>query len=187
MHLTLLEAINLVLPKLGEHPVTRVDVKHPTVAIILPELENTLKQLLLKGWWFNEFRYTATPDNAGEIAMGVDALTFTPGKTEPYAVLRAGRLYNPETLSYVWENPVKGTVRQYVPFEECPETAQQFIWYTTMVNVFATDIGMAQELQLWIGQATAAYGDLLAEHIRQRKYSTRQSGRYQRLRRAMVS
>lgn len=187
MHLTLLEAINLILPKLGEHRVTRVDIKHPTIAIIVPEIENTLKALLLKGWWFNEFEYTGIPDSEGFITLGADALTFTPHPSQAFAALRDGRLYNPKNLDYTWDASVTGIVKQAVPFDSCPETAQQFVWYSACVDAFATDIGMSQEIQLWTGHAQAAYSDLLAEHIRQRKYSTRQSRRYGRLRRAMKS
>ena len=30
----LLDAVNLILPKLGEHPVTSLTIKHPTLAIV---------------------------------------------------------------------------------------------------------------------------------------------------------
>ena len=65
----LLDAVNLILPKLGEHRVTSVDNKHPTLAIILPEIENELKKLLARGWWFNEFDYKAYPDSEGAGAL----------------------------------------------------------------------------------------------------------------------
>lgn len=187
MHLTLLEAINLILPKLGEHRVTRVDIKHPTIAIIVPELENTLRVLLLKGWWFNEFKYTGIPDSEGFITLGTDVLEFTPLVSQPFATLRDGKLYNPENLDYTWDQSVTGIVRQYIPFDSLPESAQQFVWYSACVDAFATDIGMSQEIQLWAGHAQSAYGDLLAAHIRQRRFSTRQSTRYGKLRRAMKS
>jgi len=183
----LLEAINLILPKLGEHRVTRVDIKHPTIAIIVPEITNTIKALLIKGWWFNEFKYTGIPDSEGFITLGSDVVTFTPLKTEPFCTLRNGRLYNPENLDYTWDRSVTGIVKQLMEFDELPESAQQFVLYSACVDAFATDIGASQELSLWSGHATAAYSDMLAEHIRQRKYSTRQSGRYLRLRRAMQS
>lgn len=183
----LLDAINLILPKLGEHRVTRVDIKHPTIAIIVPEVENTLRALLLKGWWFNEFKYTGIPDQEGFITLGTDALTFTPLVNEEFCVLRDGRLYRPESLDYTWDKSVTGIVKQYVPFDSLPESAQQHVFYAALVDALATDIGVTQELGLWQGHAQAAYGDLLAEHIRQRRYSTRQSKRFGRLRAAMRS
>lgn len=185
--MTLLEAINLILPKLGEHRVTRVDIKHPTIAIIVPEVENTLRSVLLKGWWFNEFEYTGIPDSEGLITLGADALTFTPLPSEEFCVLRDGKLYRPKNLDYTWDASITGIVKQYVPFDSLPESAQQHVFYAALVDALATDIGVTQEFQLWAGHAQSAYGDLLAEHIRQRKYSTRQSRRYGRLRSAMKS
>ena len=69
----LLDAVNLVLPKLGERPVTSLEVKHPTLAVLLPIIEQTQMNTLQRGWWFNEYEYTAYPNAQGEIGIGVDA------------------------------------------------------------------------------------------------------------------
>lgn len=187
MALKLLDAINMILPKLGEHRVTRVDIKHPTIAIIVPEVENTVRQTCAQGWWFNEFEYTAPINAEGEIVLGQDTLAFTALPSEPYTVLRDGKLYNPSTLSYTWDRGIRGLVKQYVEFDSLPESAQQYIWHTALVTTYVTDIGLEKEVQLWQGLAAAAYGQMLAEHIKQRRYSTRQSTRWGRLRRAMRS
>lgn len=177
----------MILPKLGEHRVTRVDIKHPTIAIIVPEVENMIQQLCMQGWWFNEFVYTAMPDSEGKITLGVDTLSFIPDKSAPYAVLRDGVLYNPETLSYVWTQNVKGLVKQYIEFDSLPESAKQYVWHNALVTTYVTDIGLEKEVQIWQSLAVAAYSQLLSEHIKQRKYSTKQSSRFQNLRRAMRS
>lgn len=180
----LLEAVNLILPKLGEHRVTRLDVKHPALAIILPEIENELKQLLMKGWWFNEFNATLYPDPEGAIAVGTEALSFTSYIPES-AVQRGGRLYNPSTLSYVFAAPVQGRIRQYIAFDDLPESAAQFVYHSALVCSYMTDIGLSQEVQAWSAKAAAAYSDLLAEHLRQKNYSTKSTAKWQRLRSAM--
>lgn len=179
----LLDAVNLILPKLGEHPVTSLTQKHPTLAIILPEVENELKQVLLRGWWFNEFEYTAYPDNEGNIFLGSTTLSFTPTAVE--AVQRGNQLYNPETLSYVWTEGVKGIVKEYVEFDLLPESAAQYVWHSALVNVYVTDIGLGNEIQLWSKVGMDAYKSMLAEHLRNRKYSTTQSYRFLRMRRAV--
>ena len=176
----LLDAVNLILPKLGEHRVTRIDSKHPTLAVILPEVENELRKLLMRGWWFNEFDYTAYPDPEGGITLGTDTLTFTPVYAD-VAVQRGARLFNPVTLSYTFTEPVKCRVRVYVPFDELPESAAQTVYYSGLNNAFITDIGMTQEVQIWGAQAATAYSDLLAEHLRQKKYNTKQSRQFRRL------
>lgn len=180
----LLEAVNLILPKLGEHRVTRLDVKHPALGIILPEIENELRQLLMKGWWFNEFDITLCPDVAGGIALGTEVLSFT-SNTPDTAVQRGNKLFNPVTLSYVFSAPVQGRIRQTVLFEDLPESAAQFVYHTALTISYMTDIGMAQDVQMWASKAQAAYSDLLAEHLRQKNYSTKSTQKYRNLRAAM--
>lgn len=180
----LLDAVNLILPKLGEHRVTQLDVKHPTLAVILPEVENEIKRLLNKGWWFNEFDITLYPSTEGSIVLGTETLAFTPTRPNT-AVQRGSNLYNPETRSYVFDAPVDGRVREYVAFDKLPESAAQAVYYTALVTCYATDIGMTQEVQVWGQAAQAAQSDLLSEHLRQKKFSTKNTRQWQRLRRAL--
>ena len=170
----LLDAVNLVLPKLGEHTVTSLNIKHPTVAILLPEFENELRKLLNRGWWFNEFDYKAYPDSEGEIALGTNVLSFIPD-TEDLAVQRGAKLYNPVTLSYVFDSYVSGRIREYVEFAQIPESAATAVMYSALVSAYCTDIGLTNEVQVWQSEAGLAYSNLLAEHLRQRKHSTKKT------------
>lgn len=182
-NLELLTAVNLVLPKLGEHPVTNLDVNHPTLAVILPEVDNSLTELLLKGWWFNEYETTLYPDSEKHIALGVDVLSFIPYYTS--AAVRGSELFNTSTLSYDWDSAVEGRITQRVEFDKLPESAAQFVWYNALISAYVTDLGVTQDVQVWQVKAGAAYTQLLAEHLRNKKYSTTKSRRYQRLRSAM--
>lgn len=179
----LLDAVNLMLPKLGEHPVTSLTVRHPTLAIILPEVENVLTTVLLQGWWFNTSDYTAYPDSEKKITLGIDTLSFVPERYP--AALRGLALYNRTTLTYDWDTPVKGMLVQKIEFDLLPESVAQFVWYTALVNTYITDIGLTQDVQAWQGRATEAHTQVLAEHLRNQKYSTTGSVRFKRLRRAM--
>lgn len=176
----LLNAVNLIMPKLGERPVTSLSVKHPTLGILLPIITATRREILNRGWWFNEFDYKAFPSPAGEIAMGIDTLAFVP-KYRNTAVLRGGRLYNPVTLSYVFTEPVEGRVRQDLEFEELPETAASFIFHSSLIDAYATDLGASPDLQIWQVMAGQAWSDLLGEHLRQKKFNTRHSRHWGRL------
>lgn len=170
----LLTAVNLVLPKLGERPVTSLEVKHPTLAVILPIVDQKLRQTLLRGWWFNDYAYTAPLAVDGTITVGQDTLSFVPDSPNKVA-LRGTRLFNTETLSYTFTEPVKGRVIQFVEFDELPDSAGMFVFYSALVEIYATDIGMTQELQLWQGNAAQGWSDLMMEHLRQRKHTTRNS------------
>lgn len=180
----LLSAVNLVLPKLGERPVTSLIVKHPTLAIILPIIEQSQRNVLIRGWWFNEFRYTAYPSPTGEIDIGANALSFIPDAADT-AVVRGQRLYNPKTLSYVFDAPVAGLVTQNIEFDELPESAAAYIFYSSLIEAYTTDLGVTQELQVWQSLAGIAWSALLSEHLRQRKFNTRKTRQWRKLINAM--
>jgi len=172
-----------MLPKLGEHPVTSLTIKHNTLAILLPEVENELRTFLLRGWWFNEYPYTATPDSEGFIALGENTLAFVPTLVE--ASVRGSQLFNPSTLNYVWTAPVVGRLTEYVPFDSLPESVAQHVWYSALVNAYVTDLGLTSDVQIWQTKSGGAYTQVLAEHLRNRKYSTAKSYRFRHLRSAM--
>ncbi len=181
----LLDAINLVMPKLGERPVTSLDVKHPTLAIVLPIVANTLKQSLQRGWWFNEYPYTAYPASDGTITLGADTLSFVP-YTSGVAVARGLRLFNPTTRSYTFTEKVEGNLIEVVPFDELPETAASFVFYSSLVEAYATDLGVTSELQVWQQLSGQAWSDLLTEHLRQRQHSTRRTRAWRNYQRALI-
>lgn len=182
----LLNAVNLILPKVGERAVTSLEVKHPTLAVLLPIVDNTKRNLLLKGWWFNAARYTAYPDPEGHIVLGTSTLQFVPDVPDT-ATLLGGQLYVPGTLDPVFSAAVAGEITRDVEFDDLPESAAQVVWYTALVEMYATDIGMSQELQLWLAAAKDAHDTLMSEHLRQRKHNTKASRPYRQLRRAMYS
>lgn len=181
----LLDAVNLILPKLGEHPVTNLDTKHPTLAILLPIVENELRTKLLKGWWFNSYDNTLYPNIEGTIDVGQDTLSFVP-HGDVNAAVRGTKLFNTDTASFVWTTPVTGCIRSYVEFDDLPEVIAQHVFSSALVNAYATDIGLTDVVKLWQATANDSYSDLLAEHLRHQKHSTRNSRRWRNLRNAMV-
>lgn len=170
----LLDAVNLTLPKLGERPVTSLQIKHDTLAVLLPVIEQNLRKTLMRGWWFNEYATTLYPDVGGEIAVGQDTIEFIPDRSDT-AVQRGTRLFNPVTLEYTFTEPVKGRVLQYVQFDDLPEAAAIFVFYESLVEAFATDMGVQQELGLWQSRAAQGWSDLVEAHLKHKKYNTRRS------------
>lgn len=179
----LLTAVNRIMPILGERPVTSLDTKHPTLALLLPKLDTKLEDVSTVGWWFNSFNTTLYTDEAGEITIPLDTLAFIPLCTA--AVVRGGKLYNPATMSYVFDSAVPGELIQRVPFEQLPETAASYVWYSALVDAYVTDIGMEQNVQEWMRQAGLAQVRMEAEHLRHKKYSTYNNPRFQRVRAAL--
>ena len=175
----LLNMVNLVMPKLGERPVTSLEQRHPTLAVLLPIVTQNRISALMKGWWFNEYNTTIVPDVDGFLNIGLDTLSFV-AECPDTAVQRGARLFNPVTMSFSYTAAVKGRIVQDVAFDELPEAAAQYVFYSALIEAYTTDIGVTNELQIWTSRAQAAYSDLIAEHLRQKKYSTRGSPRWRR-------
>lgn len=180
----LLKAVNLILPAMGEHPVTRVDVRHPTLAVILPVLDSKLDSTLMRGWWFNEFKTTLYPDSEGGIAMPTDTLAFLPDEGYEGAV-RGSRLFNKSTLDFLWDKPVPGVIQLRLPFEELPESVATYVFYHALVQIYLVDIGLESVVGEWKLIATEAEYLATNEHLRNMRHTTRKSARYRRLRGAM--
>lgn len=184
----LLKAVNEILPKLGEHPVTSLDSRSPTLAVILPEIESEIALLLQPGWWFNKFlNVDLYPDSEGSLNVPDDTLSFISNRDYPMIIQRGELFYDAAKRSYIFEvgRPVRGTLIQSLSFEELPESAARFVLFSSLVTIYATDIGLEQVVQLWQSYAQNAQANMEQEHLRQHQYTIKQSRQYQKLRRAM--
>lgn len=179
----LLTAVNRILPALGEHPVTSLNQKHPTLAILLPGIDGKRDDLTMQGWWFNSFDTTLYPDPEKYVAVPAECLSFVPKREQ--AVVRGKKLFNAVTLSYAWNAPVEGNLITRVPFNELPESVAGWVFYSALVDAYVTDIGVQSELKNWERLAGQAEARVLSEHLRNKKYTTRKSPRYQRIISAM--
>lgn len=177
----LLTAVNLTLPALGEHVVTSVDVRHPTLAVILPVVELKIKECLMRGWWFNEGAITLYPDTNGLIFLPSNTLSFIP-ECQVEATVRNYQLYNKASRNFIWNAPVTGMLLENLEFNELPESVATYVYYDSLVQVYITDIGLESVVQKWEGYATAAEYTATQEHLRNRKYTTQKSRSYRRYR-----
>lgn len=176
----LLTTVNLILAKLGEHQVTRLDATHPTVSIILPEVEHTKRQLLTRGWWFNTFQTKLYPGPDGSIAVGADILEFIPDVRDS-AVLRGARLFNPANLDFTFDAEVSGVAYLDVAHDGLPEQAQDFIYYDSLVTCFVADIGPSAEVDVWNARRSYAFEELHRAHLRHRRYNTKDRPQYRKI------
>lgn len=170
----LLTAVNRILPKLGEHPVTSLDTRHSTVAIILSAIDNQLDNISMRGWWFNEFKeVTLYTDVDSEILVPVGTYKFVPKHWYDRASVRNGKLFNGDTMTYVWPAAICGTITIKMPFNELPESAASYVLYSALVDTYITDIGLGDDVRAWSSESTSAAARMESEHLQQKKYSTR--------------
>lgn len=182
----LLTAVNEILPKLGERPVTSVEAKSPTLAVILPQIDAEIHLVLAPGWWFNTcYNVDLFPDSEGNLVVPDDTISFLPAKGYPDVIARGGRFYNTTTRNYFFTEKIRGTLIQWVDFEDLPETAARFVLYSALVTIYATDIGLEQVVQLWRQYAQQGQTNMEQEHLRHRQYNIKQNPRYRKLRNAM--
>lgn len=182
----LLPAVNAILPKLGEHPVTSLSGRHSTVALILEEVDRQIKTVTQRGWWFNEYPTTLVPNTDGEIILPANTLSFVPDLCEwVNATQRAGKLYNIDDLNYTWTKSLRGTIKVRLAFNELPESAAEAVWYSALVAAYVTDIGLASDVQKWDQSRIEALSAMEAEHLDQKRYSTAKSPRYGKIVRAI--
>lgn len=181
----LLEAINRILPALGETVVTSIDSRNPTVAIIRNAIQAQTSDLQLQEWWFNTFDVELYPNTSGEVELPVNLISWIP--YDNGGVQRGDKLLNPETLTFQWPigTPLRGQIRVRVDFEELPESAATHVLYEACVKAYVDDIGAEQALSIWQQKSGQARIQLEAEHLRNRRYSTKRSRRYSRIRSAM--
>lgn len=176
----LLDAVNYVLPKLGEHQVTSLDARSPTLRILLQLFESHRQTVLRRGWWFNEGVYTLQPSPAQEIDVGSNVLSIS--STFGSTVARRGnKLFNIATQTYKFDAPVEVRVVVDLDWELLPSAVQDWVKYSALLDQLVTDQGVTQEVQVWEEARATAERQTLAEHLRARKYSTANSRRGRRI------
>lgn len=181
----LLDAVNKILPKLGEHTVTSLESKHPTVDIIVTTVAQVQSECLLDGWWFNTFDTTLYPGEDSSIDVPADTLSIVTDRV-PTAV-RGNKLMNMQTGTYDFSEALTARRIANMPFDQLPESAATYVFYTALVDAYVTDIGLESDVRQWQAKAAAASIQLESEHLKQRRYSTVQSPRAVRYNRARFS
>jgi hypothetical protein len=138
--MTLLEAVNLVLRKIGEIPVTSVDEQYSTLTIALPALEEARVRLLSEGYWFNTFySYQLAPTVTGEALTPADCLKFFP-QDDRFSWI-GERVRMTEDGSVFVNAVVVGRLIIDIPFEQLPEVCQYAIAYSAAYDTYVSDIG----------------------------------------------
>lgn len=124
MHI--LDAINRVLLSIGETPVNRID--DPTVITTQTHkvINETKRQILLKGWHFNkEDGYTLSPDKKGLIHITSDMLDIH--LQDPSLSIKKKRLFNRTSQSFLFTENVKASITFDRSFEDIPALFQEYI------------------------------------------------------------
>lgn len=166
----LLDAVNTVLPYLGEHPVTDTDTAHPTVGLIIEAIERQREVLLAEGWWFNEATITLPVNTDGRIDAPTGILSIYGIDCE--VEINGDDLFNLTENSEYFSNPITVEIIKDIPFERLPVYAASTIVYNAATEVYTADFGVENTVQVLQALAENSRLKLVQENIRKRKYNS---------------
>ncbi len=126
---TELEAVNLILFSISESPVSSLAGTLPADAAMARSfLHRESRTVQGQGCSFNtDYDYSLAPTSTGEIPIPPSALRVDPSDPHSDVVVRAGKLYDRSTFSFIFTDPVKVDVIWFFAFDDLPEEARAYI------------------------------------------------------------
>lgn len=129
---TELEAVNLMLSKVGESPVSQLDVAgYADLAVAQALLSGHNRSIQSRGWVVNsEENYPMTRDSSGKIVVPVNLLKAR--VTDEYAssvepVVRGGYFYDRMNHTFTFATDLKMDVVWLLKYEELNESLRRYI------------------------------------------------------------
>lgn len=172
----LLQAVNTVLPYMGEHVITRIEgAKHPTVDLILAAITRYKETLLETGWWFNELHQVIPVNTDGMIEVPKDTLAAY-GISHNVAVT-GEKFFDLDNGTRYFTKPLEVKIIRDFEFNELPVTAALHIVYSAAIEVYTADLGAEDAIQVLSQLASTNKVLLDRQELRQRKYNSRTAAR----------
>jgi hypothetical protein len=183
--MNLLDAVNYALPYMGEATVTSVDVRHPTVALIVRAINDHSRSLQAGTWWFNDKLVKLYPDADKLIATPANLITIVAVENKYLVENRNNRLYDLTNDTYMFTEMIECRLKEELPFEELPHWAAEVIKQRATRQVYVQDYGIESTIKELAAKETEATNQLMHEHLRKRKFSTTKSRRVGRFMHAL--
>lgn len=170
--LKILDAINNILPHLGEAVVTSVDARHPTVALIVQALTLARQSLLSEGWWFNEEQRVLYVNPDGLLPTPINLLALY-SNTSTVLEPRGEYIYNLSEGTGIFTPNASYSARLVVdlPFDQLPTYAALYLQYSAAITVYTQDFGVEKVISALGQSAAMAYNMLEQEELRKRQYT----------------
>ena len=157
---TELAAVNIILQMLDEEPINSLGGEQPLeVTQAQNSLEEISREIQSQGWHFNtEYKYPLTPNADGEIILpqstlecDIDHLFNSNAGITDY-IQRGVRLYDRENRTYNIGKELKGTMVNFLDWDDLPEPFRRWIFvkagrtlYNRAIGDSATDQKLARE------------------------------------------
>jgi hypothetical protein len=129
--LTALEAVNNMLLSIGQGAINSIESSESVDAENAKTiLHSTSRQVQNRGWYFNRERdYPLIPNTEGAIELPDNCLQFAPDARFRHVVERGRALFDTKnhTATFDAGTRITGTVVFFLPFEELPQSARDYI------------------------------------------------------------
>ena len=161
----ILTAFNQMLIASGEAPVESLDGSHPLHTALLQVLEDVSTLEQSKGWWFNEYKTTLTPDGTGRIELAADVVRIQPLGAGRSFVRRGNFLLDRETRSDVFDKPITVLLTERWDFEDLPPTFAQYVAAMAALQAGSAYDADQLTLQSLLSRVDLARMPMMKEHV----------------------
>lgn len=169
--MNLLQAVQAVLPYVGEFPVDSIDATdNPVVQQVLAILQRHKTAALNRGYWFNRLEQEFLPDINGFIQLPDNALNYYIDHLElcrhgaKRYYLRGRQLYS--DLGPIWKSGCRVRCVLDLPFDELPDVLQQVLTLQVAYSLYLQLIGADTTSQQLYQQLAGAQLELRREELR---------------------
>lgn len=170
--MTELEAVNTVLPYLGDHTVTRVEgSRHPTVGLIIAAINRQRQSLLTEKWWFNKRVRFISPNTDGRINVPEGTLAAYGISHE--VEIEGEHFYCVQTGSMQFPNGLKVQIVYDKAFKDLPMSVALYVTYKAAIEVATADMGVEDQIQILMRYAAENYKQMYREHLRKSEYNSK--------------
>lgn len=174
-----LDAVNIVLRAMGEHPVPDLNVAYPTLNIAIPALDVATNTILSEGWWFNtRYKVTLVADINGVTTVPANTLKFYPHDED--ITFEGTRFIWKDTGDALIDTDVCGRLITLLDFDVCPNTAQYAIAFKAAYDTYIADNGVDSTAQDLDRKLAGWALSLSGEHTRSQKFSSQKKPSVQR-------
>jgi hypothetical protein len=168
-----LEAVNKMLTSISLSPISSLEVTgNATAALAISTLHDTSREVQAEGWHFNnEQNYELTPDVSDNILIPTNCLSLDPSYASSDFVFREGKLYDKYNHTYTITEPVKVDLIWFLPWDDMPEPARNFITIKAARSFQAKVMGSSEHFQFTEQDESRARVTLESEETRNADYN----------------
>lgn len=124
-----LEAVNIALRGIGQEEAVTLNDNWPDVQNASKLIDDTTRQLQIRGWHWNTERRKLSPNISGEIILPNNTISIDTAGPDRYidALQRGSKLYNVESSSFIFDRAMTLDLILLLPFDDMPLPAKDYV------------------------------------------------------------